>query len=38
MGGVAVVWVPPYTHLMKGDYITMSIQCQWRLVVLTQGS
>ena len=22
MGGVAVIWIPPHTHLMKGYYIT----------------
>ena len=25
MGGVEVVWIPPHTHLMKGDYITMQV-------------
>jgi predicted membrane channel-forming protein YqfA (hemolysin III family) len=25
MGGVAVVWIPPHTHLMKEDYITMTV-------------
>jgi len=25
MGGVVVVLVPPHTHLMKEDYITMTV-------------